>query len=104
MIDSVSDTGATADLKKTRRRKNIASVQSLDRLPPNATEAEQGSLGCCLLTPNDCVGECVEKFKNGGSEVYYDLRNRTIYETLVEMFDKREAIDVITLQQRLKDK
>src|SRR5262249_14490817 len=50
-----------------------------------------------------CMGECIEKFK-GGEEVFYDLRHQTIFTTLADMYDKREAIDVITLQQRLKDK
>jgi replicative DNA helicase len=60
-------------------------------------------LGCILLSPNDCIGECITKFK-GGSEVFYDLRHQTIFDAVAEMFDKREAIDIITLQQRLKDK
>ena len=54
-----------------------------------------------LLSPNDCMGECVEKFKSG-DEVFYDLRHQTIFTVLAEMYDRREAIDVITLQQRLK--
>jgi replicative DNA helicase len=96
---------APADLKKTRRKKAGFSEAAprLDRLPPHSPEAEQGVLGCVLLSPGDCLGDCVEKFKSG-SEVFYDLRHRTVYEVLVEMYDKREAIDVITLQQRLKDK
>ena len=64
---------------------------------------EQGVLGCVMLSPNDCLGECVGKFKSG-SEVFYDLRHQTIYDALVEMWDVRTPIDVITLQQRLKDK
>ena len=60
-------------------------------------------LGCVLLSPNDCMGECIEKLK-AGAEVFYDLRHQTIYNALAEMYDKREAIDVITLHQRLKDK
>lgn len=60
-------------------------------------------LGCILLAPNDCMGECIEKFKSG-AEVFYDLRHQTIFGILAEMYDAREAIDVITLQQRLKDK
>ena len=56
-----------------------------------------------MLSPNECMGECIEKFK-GGMEVFYDLRHQTIFNALVEMFDTREAIDVITLQQRLKNK
>jgi replicative DNA helicase len=56
-----------------------------------------------LLSPNDCLGECIEKFK-AGAEVFYDLRHQTIFETVIEMYDQREAIDIITLQQRLKNK
>src|SRR5208283_3480676 len=106
MIDSVSDSaGAAADLKQARRRKNISASDQikLDRLPPHSPEAEQGVLGCVLLSPNECMGECVEKLKDG-KEVFYDLRHQTIFETLVTMYDAREAVDVITVQQRLKDK
>ncbi|MCL4789054.1 MAG: replicative DNA helicase [Verrucomicrobia bacterium] len=105
MIDSVSDSaGAVADLKKARRRKPAATEAArTDRLPPHAPEAEQGVLGCVLLSPNDCLGQCIEKLKTG-PEVFYDLRHQTIYTALLEMFDRREAIDVITLQQRLKDR
>ena len=60
-------------------------------------------LGCIMLSPNDCMGQCIEKFK-GNAEVLYDLRNQTIFAVLMEMYDRREAIDLITLQQRLKDK
>ena len=41
---------------------------------------------------------------SAGSEVFYDLRHQTIFEPLAEMYDAKEAIDLITLQQRLKDK
>jgi replicative DNA helicase len=75
----------------------------VDRLPPHSPEAEQGVLGCVMLSPNDCMGQCIEKYK-GEVEVFYDLRHQTIFSTLVEMYDSREAIDVITLQQRLKNK
>jgi replicative DNA helicase len=50
------------------------------------------------------MGECIEKLKDDGQQVFYDLRHQTIYENLSAMYDAREAIDVITLQQRLKDK
>ena len=105
MIDSVSE-GASAppDLKRTVRRKPpLANAGRVDRLPPHSPEAEQGVLGCVMLSPNDCMGQCIEKFK-GAAEVFYDLRHQTIFNMLVEMYDSREAIDVITLQQRLKNK
>ena len=43
------------------------------------------------------------KSSRPGADVFYDLRHRTIYELLVEMYDQKEAIDLITVQQRLKD-
>jgi replicative DNA helicase len=104
MIDSVSDSAGAADLKKARRRKVISNdSMKLDRLPPHSPEAEQGVLGCALLSPNECLSECIEKLKDGGQEFFYDLRHQTIYETLAMMFNSREAIDVITVQQKLKD-
>ena len=105
MIESVStDASAPPDLKRTPRRKAPpANATKLDRLPPHSPEAEQGVLGCVLLSPNDCMGQCIERFKEG-AEVFYDLRHQTIFSTLVQMYDGREAIDVITLQQQLKNK
>jgi replicative DNA helicase len=107
MIDSVSDSaGAAADLKKARRQKSARADArpTIDRLPPHSPEAEMGVLGCALLSPNECLGECIEKLKDSGAEFFYDLRHQTIYEMLAEMFNTRQAIDVITVQQKLKDK
>jgi len=105
MIDSVAtEAGAAApDLKKTRRQKTAsAGPGKVDRLPPHSLEAEMGVLGCILLSPNDTLGQCIEKFKAGG-DVFYDLRHRLVYELLVAMYDQKEGIDLVTLQQRLKD-
>ncbi len=107
MIDAVSDSaGSGADLKKARRQKpaHRSDAGKLDRLPPNSPEAEQGVLGCILLSPNDCLGDCVEKLKDDGKEAFYDLRHQTIYETLTLMFNSRAPIDLITVQQNLKDR
>jgi replicative DNA helicase len=105
MIDSVESGGSAAvDLKKSRRNKSARpAAPRLDRLPPHSTEAEQGVLGCVLLSPNDGMGICIEKFKRG-PEVFYDLRHQLLYELLTEMYDQKEPIDLITVQQRLKDK
>ena len=113
MIDSVSepmhgggDAGAAADLKKTRRQKpsRTSTAPNIDRLPPHDIQMEMGVLGCALLDPNQCIGECIEKLKDDGTSAFYDLRHQTIYETLSEMFNKRLPIDLITVQQHLKDR
>jgi len=76
---------------------------TLDRLPPHSNEAEQGVLGCLLLDPNALIGEFIERVK-AGSQIYYDLRHVTIQETLTAMFESRQPIDLITVQQHLKER
>ena len=99
-------TPGTQTVSMDFRRPRAASAPaagSIDRLPPHSTEAEQGVLGCVLLSAHDSMGICIEKLK-AGSTAFYDLRHREIYSHLSEMYDRKEAIDVITLQQRLKDR
>jgi replicative DNA helicase len=108
MIDSVSESaGAAADLKKTRRVKSATHTPQstvADRLPPHDMDMERGVLGCQLISPNDSVGEVVEKLKGAGIEAFYDLRHQTIQTELFEMYDQRIPIEVVTVMQRLKDK
>ena len=75
----------------------------VDRLPPHAIEAEQGVLRCVLLSPNDTLGLCVERFRVG-ADVFYELRHRLLYELLLGMYESKEAIDLLTVQQRLRDR
>lgn len=80
-------------------------INSVDRLPPHSIEAEQGVIGCILLSPDICLEACIEIFANGPS-AFYDLKHQTIYSTILAMYRSRPrvAIDVITLHQWLKDK
>ena len=90
------------DFKRARRVRPKLDLSSLDRLPPHSIEAEQGVLGCVLLSPNEAMGICIETLK-AGAESFYDQRHQLIYQTLAEMYDRKEPIDLITLQQRFKD-
>jgi replicative DNA helicase len=107
MIDGTDTGGNSRDAGKRGQRRGRVSAglpapHNVDRLPPHAIEAEQGVLGCVLLSPNDCLGICIEKFKKG-VEVFYDLRHQVIFDLLVAMYDSKQPIDLITLQQRLRD-
>jgi replicative DNA helicase len=107
MIDSASDRAdAGPDLKRSRQQKSSRADArpTIYRLPPHWPEGERGILGCILISPNECMGECMEKLKGNGAEVFYDLRNKEIFNSLVMMFDERTPIDLITVQQQLKDK
>ena len=91
-----------ADLRAASVRRSASSADEVTRLPPHSIEAEQGVLGCVLLSPNDNLGVCVERVK-AGAKVFYDLRHRALYELLLDMYDRKEAIDLITVGQQLKD-
>jgi len=97
MIESVTD------LKRTRRQRGDSANAAVDRLPPHDLQMEMGVLGCCLIDPNTCIGQCIETLKDDGKAAFYDLRHQTIYELLAEMFNARVPVDLMTVQQRLKD-
>lgn len=93
---------APSDFRIDRRaRASLADPMKEDRLLPNSAEAEQGTIGCILLSPNECIGLCMEKIED--SAAFFDLRHRTIYECLVSMHNDKTPIDLITVQQELKD-
>jgi len=105
MIDSVTENaGTAASSKKARwpRAAQSGTRPNVDRLPPHSIEAEQGVLGCELLAPNECVPEVFQRFK-GDPAAFYDLRHQELQRALFAMHDGRQPIDVITLQQKLKD-
>jgi len=102
--DAFTNAGSAAvDFRNARRKKaELADRANVDRQPPHSLEAEQGVLGSILLAPTEAVGECVQRFRS--SDVFYDLRHRAIYETCVEMFDRKAPIEIITVQQQLRDR
>ncbi len=76
-------------------------AETADKLPPHSVEAEQGVLGCVLLSPRECIGTCVE-FLVEGAEVYYDLRHRAVYEAMLSLFVASRPIDEITVAEELR--
>lgn len=89
-----------SDFRSSRRTPSV-SLETYPKLPPNSTEAEQGVLGCCLLSPNDSIPALLSR--KATAEEMYDLRHRSIFEQLVAMWGTT-AIDLITVQQWLKDR
>lgn len=72
----------------------------IDKLPPHSAEAEQGILGCCLIDPG-CLDTCCAKL--AGSEAFYSLNNRAVYEGCLGLRQSGRPIDTITLSQALRD-
>ena len=77
------------------------SAQDLHRTPPHSVEAEQGVLGSMLISPHETIAECVEKINE---EYFYVPAHRTIYDVLVDLWNTRQGIDLITFTQVLRDR
>lgn len=73
-----------------------------DRLPPHAIDAERGVLGCMMLDPMRCIPDFLRRVI-AGPGAFYDIRHQVIGSTLVTMYDSGASIDLITVQQRLRD-
>jgi replicative DNA helicase len=104
VIESVSElAGANPNLQKARRQGPRPGADALraDRLPPHAPEAEQGVLGCVLLSPNDCLNQLLER--RLAADWFYDLRHQEIFKALLALHGAQVPVDIITLQQKLKE-
>lgn len=75
----------------------------MDRIPPHSIEAEQGVLGCILWEPNECLADCESKFADVG-KAFYDLRHQAIYDAMRELADSMSPVNILSVQQHLKDK
>ena len=73
-----------------------------DRLPPHAIDAERGVLGCMMLDPMRCIPDFLRRVISGPG-AFYDIRHQVIGSTLVTMYDNGLTVDLITVQQRLRD-
>ncbi len=72
------------------------------RLLPQSPDAEKGVLSSLLIQPREIGGLCAEKQLTKGH--FAIPAHGTIYEMLIGMWDRNEAIDFITLTQILRDK
>ena len=69
----------------------------IGKIPPNDTEAEQAVLGS-MLTDKDAVINAIEVLKE---EDFYREDNKIIYRAILNLYNRAEPIDIITLKSEL---
>ena len=70
----------------------------IDRLPPQSLEAEQSVLGAILID-RDTVVEVAEFLR---AEDFYRQANGRIYAAILDLFERREPIDIVTVAESLE--
>lgn len=73
-------------------------IEGIQKIPPNSLEAEQSVLGAMLLD-KEAISVATE-FVSG--EDFYREAHKEIFEAVVELFDKGQPVDLITLPEKLK--
>jgi len=72
----------------------------MDRIPPQNLEAEQAVLGAILLD-SDSLVTAMERIT---SDDFYRTSHQRIFESMIELAEENEPIDLITLTARLQTK
>lgn len=71
-----------------------------DRLPPQNIEAEQSLLGCLLIDPEAMV-RVADRIN---AEDFYRPAHQKIFEVMVDLFERHDPIDILSLGNRLEEK
>ena len=74
-----------------------AGIQKLDRLPPQNLEAEQSVLGGILIDP-EALTRALEVITE---DDFYRESHRRIFAAFLDLFDRSEAIDLVTVAEQL---
>jgi replicative DNA helicase len=76
------------------------STKSNLRIPPQDTEMERSVLGSLMLD-HKIMNVIVDILK---SEDFYDQKNEQIYEAMLDLYKKKEPIDILSVTSKLKEK
>ena len=80
---------------------SAAATKSLPtRMPPHNLDAEQSVLGALMLD-KDAIVRIADLL---AAADFYKAAHATIYETAIELYEKHEPIDVLSLANRLEEK
>ncbi len=71
----------------------------IQRIPPQNTDAEEAILGAVLTNPL-CFNKIADMLS---SRSFYKPANRFIYDAIVELFTKNQAIDIVTVSEILNE-
>ncbi len=69
----------------------------IGKIPPHDIDAEQAVIGS-MLTDKDAVVDAIEILR---SDDFYRQDNKTIYESILNLYNRAEPIDIITVKSEL---
>ena len=76
---------------------DLNSVENL-KMPPHSLEAEESALGSMMLS-KEAITSSIEILK---TEDFYQDAHRKIYDAILNIYNRNEPADVITIAEELK--
>lgn len=86
--------------KSREQQQSAPDTDLVERMPPHNTEAEQ-SLLSCILIDKDAIVKIIDIISE---EDFYKDYHKIIYESMKDLYNKHDAIDILTLSNRLGEK
>jgi replicative DNA helicase len=75
-------------------------IGELKKIPPHNLEAEESLLGCVFID-QETLAKVLDSVK---PEDFYKESNKILYETMLDLFERHEPIDILTVGNRLEEK
>ncbi len=72
----------------------------IDRIPPQSLEAEQAVLGSLLIS-EDALARVLDHLQ---PEFFYKKSHQLIFSSMLDLYEKHEPIDMVTISENLKNK
>jgi len=79
--------------------KDITTTTLSDKLPPQNLEAERACLGSMLLD-KEAIEVAIDILQ---SDDFYSHQHRTVFDALIELYNRSVPVDIVTLTDFLKD-
>jgi len=81
-------------------KKTLPKIELADKLPPQNIEAEESLLGC-LMIDREAIYKVADLVK---ADDFYKEIHCDIYQAMLDIYEKREPIDILSVSGRLKEK
>ncbi|QNN21125.1 replicative DNA helicase [Planctomycetales bacterium ZRK34] len=95
----------TARKRRNFEAERIEVGKLLDKLPPHSLEAEMSLLGSLIVAGTEnvhLIGEAMQILR--GASDFYQPRHAEIYQSIIDLYDRHQAVDLVQLVQRLRDR
>ena len=73
-------------------------AQVLGKIPPHSLEAEQSVLGAMIIN-QEAINTAIEQLR---PDDFYKEANKEIFKAIVELYNRNEPVDIITLSEELR--